>query len=240
MVMRNLDTFLLLTAGALTILCLAVAYSACIEEKMDKDSFIFFVLNKTCTFLLFSKGILIEKTIYQKYSIYLTIYTMIACIYLSHMEKLSVSPISIIIAVDGTSLLFILLGIHNIHKERQLKSALLSGELEILHYTLGKTNEILLFISQFACLVYIMSTNYVLSKIVVVLFLLHTFYKENKYLPYTTGTVVALTFKDIVLCASISNITLFISSAITLGFLIINNYLAWNIKRVSVKRTSIE
>ncbi|EHY66617.1 hypothetical protein NERG_00257 [Nematocida ausubeli] len=238
--MHNLGTFLLLTIGALTVLFLSVAYFECMVESSKHDLFTFFLLSKICTFLLFVKGVLVKRTLHLKYAIYIILHSILSGIYMHHINKIPITFLSEVIALDGVYLLCMLLGIYNSHAQRQLKNRLLSGELEILHYNIIVTNGIMVFITQFAAFIYLMSENTLFSKSAVVIFLVHTQCKRNKYLVYTAGLIAACAFKDVLLAQSISAISLFISSGALFSALFIGDYLEWNIRKISLKRITIE
>ncbi|KAH9387018.1 uncharacterized protein NEMAJ01_1914 [Nematocida major] len=240
--MYSLSTTLLLLHGSLTVLSLSVARSVCFLQEKNKEVFLFLLLSKICSFFLFSKGTLLGRTIEQKYAAFVTVFEILSGGYLSHVEKMRVLDASLLVFVNGLSLWGILAGIHNTHMQVPYKTQrrLLSGEMEILCYNITTAGEILLFISQFACTLYIISETPVVSKVVVSVFLLQSIWGSGRALIFCNVMANLWAFKDVLISPSMCSISLFVSSTATLGALLAGNYLSWSMRNPTAQRVTVE
>lgn len=240
--MYNLGTILLLANGALTVLFTSVAYTTCIMHHRNKDIFLFLLLSKICVFFLFSKGSLMKRAIEQKYATFVVVYEILCSLYLHHIGSLGSDETAVIMLMNGLYLLSILLGIYNTHRHVPYTTyrRLLSGEMDILYYNVTLSAEILVFISQFSCALYLISDNSLISKGIIIAFLILSIWGSGRYLVCSAASVVLWAFKDVLLLQSVSGITLFVSSAVTLGVLLADNYLSWSIRNPFPKRIPLE
>ncbi|KAI5192817.1 hypothetical protein NEMIN01_2233 [Nematocida minor] len=239
--MYNISTLLLLGNSSLTVLFVSIVYAACVKNS-NKDLFLFLLLSKICTFFLFSRGILLQRTVDQKYAIYVVVYEMLSILYLYHISLLAFVHMATLLWSNSAYILTILLGIYNTYIQHSWRRhrRLLSGEIDILYYNLTVSSEILSFISRFASSLYLMSDNTVVSKILILSYLVINMWGTGGCLLASSAFIVLWSFKDVLLAQSISGITLFVLTSIKFGFLLADRYLQWSIKNASPKRIALE
>lgn len=238
--MEDVSTILLLANGSLSVLFISVVYYASINSR-EKDLLLFYSLSKLCSFFLFSKGILLRRETEQKYSIYIVVYEIVLSFYLFYTGKVSLFHMSNISWADSGFIGIIVLGVYSTQAQRPPREKrLLSGEIDIVHYTLSIALENILFISRFSCFFYLICDNCFLSRGIVLFYLTVSTLGGNRWIIWGSSLVSIVAFKDILLLQSISSISLFIPGVTTFFLSLGNRYLEWANTNTVNRRAVIE
>ncbi|KAI5180467.1 hypothetical protein NEOKW01_0771 [Nematocida sp. AWRm80] len=220
---------------------LGIDYSS---DKISKNTYLYLLLSKICSFFLYVRGFLNNRITEQKYVLFIIVYETISMIYLLMTNEVSRGIIKIIMWCNTICIILLLLGIFSIkrHLPWRVYKRLMTTEMDIVMYHIGNSIEIVHFISQYSSVLYVLSDNLLWIKVVVVVFLYLTAMKySNRMILLIQSIVSVISFMEIVFESSISRISLFVPSVLHVFLLGTEYQFGW--KRVFLhvpKRISIE
>ncbi|KAI5187388.1 hypothetical protein NEHOM01_2138 [Nematocida homosporus] len=236
--------FFLLAAGILSLAALWLAFTEYSGRQSGTDKLTFLVLLNLCSFFLFTKGILHERTLEQKYALFVVVFAILSFWYLYSQNGITVLTFQLLVWLYSAYIVVIGASIIYLRKSLPWRSykRLLSGELDLFCYHIGLSCEVLFFIAQYAAFAYLLSTNPIGIKLLLVIWLVTgRGWPKSDALLVLTSLLCLCAFTSLLDRPNLSGISIFAATLTKSVFLYLHRQFQWTaLPTAPPRRVSVE